>query len=130
MYPEYLEYRPEYGYGPDTPEQAPAKGTPKRDQAERGIGGGNEYKDHDVIQLAHTGRAFLTQGQPVIQGADRIQQDHAGAKDRECGEMPGLDGIGCLYKEHNKPHACEQGSDKMREPVNGFPESLYYMHTL
>ena len=72
---------------PDQGKQGVAKPASQHDETDRGVGAGNQYKDHHVIQLAEDPEIFSRQVYGVISGAGPIQQDHAGDEDCHGGKV-------------------------------------------
>ena len=74
---------------PLTGKKRPSPWAPEADHAKGGIGGGDEHKDHDVVDAAEEQQGFFVPVPGVVEGAGEVKQEHGNGEDAkaEAGEF-------------------------------------------
>jgi len=122
LHPEDFHEDADRGQSPYDSEQTPSPGASQRNKTYRRIRGRDKYKYHHVIDLSQTQCSLFRNGEPVIQCARGIEQDHARTKDGKCHYVDGLDGMGrSPYQEYQPGHGKDE-TYEMSEPADRIPQ--------
>ncbi len=111
--PEGFDQNARDGDDPDQGQQRPADAAAQHHYADRGVGTRDQDEDHHVVDLAQHAVHLRGNVKGMVNGAGRVQQDHAGGENGQ-GRGRGHSGIVvCLDEQRRRRQNRENHSDEM-----------------
>ena len=108
----------EYRESSDGPAEAPAPRPAQADQAEGGIGAGEEQEDGDVVHALPAVEFFFGTPEGVVEGADGVEEDEAGPVEGKGDSPPGV-AMGAEQQGEEAKEA-EAGAEAVGQATEGF----------